>query len=318
MRPFMYFKILTSRKHFSTAMKRTRERFLASMHPNMINKFIFRLKRTSIPRTVLPKACMRCTLRSTDMFNSQMCHNLVHTCEMFTANLPLCRRLIRIDPQTLHLLFDRLSHVSEEGAMHGGRRIRRMMGRHAHMGRIQILVVVRLRVMVSGGRMMVRRSRIQHLVMGRQMGMLVRRHLTVMMEQYRITGRCLCRRKVVMVAAQQKVSGRVAGVRVQMAHVAVVRLEVMILGALGGGHRSRRILVRRWDRGTATIVTGAHFDAVRRQVVVTTVHERIYHFGWFFGKKRTKSQNSLVSFKQFLFTKFFGIHSSSQLQNTKV
>ncbi|VEN36211.1 unnamed protein product [Callosobruchus maculatus] len=86
-----------------------------------------------------------------------------------------------------------------------------------------------------------------------------------------------------MFPPEQKVPGRVPGVRVEVArHVAVVGLEV-VLADLWGGHGGGGVLVGGGDRGTAAPVVVAgrrHLQSVRRQVVVMpAVHERVYHLG---------------------------------------
>jgi hypothetical protein len=148
-------------------------------------------------------------------------------------------RLLLVHPEALHLLLDGLAHVPEEGAVHVGRVVR-----HGHV--VEVLVVVGLVVGVG-------------------------------VEEHRLAGRRLRRRELVL-ASEEEVARGVPGV-VQVAHVAVVRLEVVVLRAhLGRRHRRRRVLVRRRDRGAAAVVPRAHLYPVRGQVVVVAgVHERVYH-----------------------------------------
>lgn len=198
-----------------------------------------------------------------------MCYDFVHGGEVFAARLPR-GRLVGVYPQTLHLLLDGLPHVAEEGAVHVGG----MMG-HPHV-RVQVLVVVGLRVV---GRVVVR-SGVQHLVMGRQVRVVMGRHFGVMVEQDGIAGSRLGRRELVVVPTEEEVPRGVAGVVVQMAHVPVVGLEVVVLrsGAhFRGGHRRRRILVRRRYGGASAVVARAHLQAVRGQMMVAGVHERVDH-----------------------------------------
>lgn len=129
--PLVYLEILASGEHLPTTGKRTWERFLPRVHPNMVHQFILGLEGPPIPRAILPKARVRRTLRAPHVLHSQMCYYLVHTGEMFTARFPL--RLFRIHPQALHLLLDRLTHITKKSTMYGGRRIARMMMWYAHM-----------------------------------------------------------------------------------------------------------------------------------------------------------------------------------------
>lgn len=236
MRSFVNLQILTPGKNLPTPRKRTRKGLLPSMHPNMVHQLVFRLERPPVPGTILPETRVRRTFRTTNMLHCQMGHNLVHAGEVFPARLPR-RRLLRVHPQTLHLLLDGLTHVPKKRAVH----VRRVV-RHPHVG-VQVLVVIGLGVI----RGVMVRPRIQHLVVRRQVRVLVRGHLGVMVEQHRVAGRRLGRREVVVVASEEEVASCVTGVRVQMPHVAVVGLEVMVLRPgthFGSGHRRGRVLVR--------------------------------------------------------------------------
>lgn len=267
--PFVYLKILASGENLPAPRKRARERLFSRMHPDVVHQFILGLKRPSIPRTVLPKTRVRRTLRSSDVFHRQMRNYLVHAGEVLPAGLSR-RRLFRVYPQALHLLLDGLPHVPEEGPVDV-----RGVVRHAHV-RIQILMVVGLG-MVGG---VVVRAGIQHLMMGSQMGMLVRSHLAVMVEEDWVAGSGLGRREVVVVPSEKEIARRVSRMRIQMTHVPIVGLEMMILGAgshLRRRHRCRRVLVRRRYRRGTSVVAGTHLQPVRRQVVVPTVHESVYH-----------------------------------------
>lgn len=163
----------------------------------------------------------------------------MHTGKMLSADLPR-RRLLRINPHTLHFLLDGLPHVPEESPMWG-------MRRDAHV-RVEVLVVVRLVVSVG--------SRVEHLVVVRQV---VLGDVAVVVEKHRLGGGGLGRK---VVATEEKISG---GVTAHGAHVAVV-LKVVIL--VGGGHRRRRLV----------LVAGTHLQPVRGQmVVVAAIHESVYH-----------------------------------------
>lgn len=65
--------------------------------------------------------------------------------------------------------------------------------------------------------------------------------------------------------------------------VPVVRPVVVVLAAhVRRRYRRRRVLVRARDR-RAPVVPRAHLQPVGRQVVVPTVHERVYHDRSFTG-----------------------------------
>lgn len=137
----MNFQIFASRKHFTTTGKRTVKRFFPGVHSNMVHQFVFGLKRSTVSRTVLPITRVIRNLRPANMFHPQMTNNLRHGGEMFAADL-FGGRLIRINPQTLHFLFDR-SHILEET---GSVEIAWMV-RHRHGVMVEVLMMVGL---VSG------------------------------------------------------------------------------------------------------------------------------------------------------------------------
>lgn len=267
MRPLVNLQVLAPGEHLPTTRKRARKRLFPRVHPNMIHQLVLRLEGPAVPRTVLPETGVCRALRSTHMFHSQMRHNLVHTREVLPAGLP-GRLLLGVYPQTLHLLLDGLPHVPEEGPVD----VAGMMGHPPEVGVQILMVVVRLGMV----RRVVVRPGVEHLVVRRQVRIVMRRHLGMMVEQHGITGRGLSRRKLVVLATQQKVSGRVTGMGIQVPHVAVVGLEVVLAGRhLRGGHGRRGVLVRR--QGGASVVARRHLDAVARQVVVARVHEGVDH-----------------------------------------
>lgn len=151
--PLMYLQVFTPSENFAASRKRTRKRFLPRVHPDMIDQFVFRFERSSIPRTILPKTRVCRTFRASDVFHRQMRHNLLHGVKMFAARFP-GRCLIRVYPKTLHFLLDWLPHIPKESPMY----VSRMM-RHRHV-MIEVLMVVCGGVIGS----MRIRSRIQHLM----------------------------------------------------------------------------------------------------------------------------------------------------------
>lgn len=134
-RSLVNFQILRPCKHFAAWDMGARERFLPSMHSNMIHQLVLSLKRASIARATHPEACMRCALGSPNMLHRQMCHNLMHRTEYLAARLPILITVrivivhvmmmvqmmsahVLIHPQALHFLFDwrLMSHIAKEGA----------------------------------------------------------------------------------------------------------------------------------------------------------------------------------------------------------
>uniref|UniRef100_A0A0K2UI45 Uncharacterized protein n=1 Tax=Lepeophtheirus salmonis TaxID=72036 RepID=A0A0K2UI45_LEPSM len=83
------------------------------MHPNMIHKFIFGLKGSSLPRAVIPIASVICNLWTTHMFHRDMCDNVMHGEERARAGSAFQR--LWIDPHTSDFFHEigRSSHVAE-------------------------------------------------------------------------------------------------------------------------------------------------------------------------------------------------------------
>lgn len=62
-------KILRPREYLSAAGKRAWEWFLAGVHPYVVDKFVFGLERSTVPRASLPEARVRGALRATHMLH---------------------------------------------------------------------------------------------------------------------------------------------------------------------------------------------------------------------------------------------------------
>jgi hypothetical protein len=260
-RPFVNLEILAPGEDLAAVGKGAREGLLPRVHPDVVDQLVLGLEGASVPGAVLPEAGVRGALRPPDVLHGEVRDDLVHVVEVLAADLP-GGRLLLVHPEALHLLLDGLAHVPEEGAVHVGRVVR-----HGHV--VEVLVVVGLVVGVRVG------AGVEHLVVRRQVVLVG--DVAVVVEEHRLAGRRLRRRELVL-APEEEVARGVPGV-VQVAHVAVVRLEVVVLRAhLGRRHRRRRVLVRRRDRGAAAVVPRAHLYPVRGQVVVVAgVHERVYH-----------------------------------------
>lgn len=84
------------------------------MDPYVVDQLVLGLETAAVARTTLPETGVVGTLGAPYVFHCYVSHYLVHTGEGFVARL-FGVRLVRFYPQARQLLFDRLSHVSEEG-----------------------------------------------------------------------------------------------------------------------------------------------------------------------------------------------------------
>lgn len=170
MRSFVYFQIFRARKHLAARWEWTCERFLARMHPNVIDQFVLGFEWAAVSRATHPEAGVCGALRPANMLHRQMRHNFVHRAECLAARFPIAAIIIvgiaavivvvhvmmmmrmmavmrmmmmhphvLVDPHALHFLFDRglMAHIAKEGARCG------------RIHRIQIQIV---RMMVDGRR----------------------------------------------------------------------------------------------------------------------------------------------------------------------
>lgn len=117
MSSFVDFKILGPGEHFSASLERARERFLAGVHPDVVDQLILGLERTALALATVPEACVRRALGSSDVLDRDMRHDVLHRAEHFAARAHRRPRLV--DPQA--------GHVLERGGRDCGRG-----GRHGH------------------------------------------------------------------------------------------------------------------------------------------------------------------------------------------
>lgn len=91
---FVNLQILRSGENLSTAGKHTGERFLAGMHSDMVDQFIFGFEGSTISGASLPKASVGCALGSSDVIHGQMADDITHAGERFAAGFPSAGLLI--------------------------------------------------------------------------------------------------------------------------------------------------------------------------------------------------------------------------------
>lgn len=110
MRPFVYLQVLASGEHLPAPGKRAGKRLLSRVHSYVVDQFVLGLERPAVPRAVLPKTRVIRALRPADVIDREMGDDLVHVGEVFAARFAR-GRLVGVDPEALHLLLDRLTHV---------------------------------------------------------------------------------------------------------------------------------------------------------------------------------------------------------------
>lgn len=252
--PFVYLEILRSGEHLSTTRKRARERLLARVHSDVVHQLVFGFERSSIPGASLPTTSMSRTLRSADMFHSQMGHNLMHAPKVLPALFPR-HRLLRLHPLALHLLLHRLlSHIPEECPMPGVM-MRHYMMRHGELVMMRRRLVMGIMMLASPHHLVMVEMRIgQRLVVVQCLVVQSRR-------EYDVAGRSLGHE---VVSPQQEVSGGIPGVVVQMGMMVGVgllqRMRMMSMGVVMVATRGRR-----------------HLDSVRGKMAVGCLHEGVHH-----------------------------------------
>lgn len=84
--PLMYFQVFTPRKNFSASRKRTRKRFFASVHPDVVHQLVLRFESSAGSGTTSPSTRVICPFWTSDMFYGQMGNDIVHRPESFPAN----------------------------------------------------------------------------------------------------------------------------------------------------------------------------------------------------------------------------------------
>lgn len=268
MRPLVNFQVLGSREDFAAAGERAGERFLAGMHPYVIDELVLGLEGPAVTRAPLPEARVRGALGTAHVLHREVRHDIVEGVEEFAAELPSGTGRVLIDPHARHLLplpaADSTGpaapaspsavapHVPEKRAVGmmarmGDGRVLLMMDRsRGQMGRAQVLVVRgQPRVLGIVARIVAgRQSRMLARVMGELLHRGGRPVVVERREQSQpALGRGWVRGRVELVlTAQKEVAGRVAGM---MAHVV----------AHVGRHVGRRMgVVRRISLGVKVMM----------------------------------------------------------------
>lgn len=109
---FVYFEILGPGEHFAASLERARERFLARVHPDVIDQLVFGFERPALALAPVPKARVRRALGPADVLDRDVRHDVLHGAEHFAARAHR-RRPGFVDPQA--------RHVFERGGGGGGR-----------------------------------------------------------------------------------------------------------------------------------------------------------------------------------------------------
>lgn len=65
----MYFEILRPGKHLATSLEWARKRFLAGVHPDVVDQLILGLERPAFTFAPVPEACVRRTLGPADVLD---------------------------------------------------------------------------------------------------------------------------------------------------------------------------------------------------------------------------------------------------------
>ena len=116
MGPFVDLEVFRAREDLAAAREGAGEGFLACVHTDVVDQFVFRLEWFALARTFLPEADVVALLRAADVLHRDVGHQLVHGAESFVAALLGVAQLLGVDPLADELLLDALlSHVAEKG-----------------------------------------------------------------------------------------------------------------------------------------------------------------------------------------------------------
>lgn len=91
---FVYFEILGPGEHFATTLKRARERFLAGVHPDVVDQLVLGLERPALTLTTVPEARVRRALGPTDVLDGNVRHDVLHGAEHLAARAHRRARLV--------------------------------------------------------------------------------------------------------------------------------------------------------------------------------------------------------------------------------
>ena len=114
MRSLVNFEVLRSGKHFSTSGEWTWEGFLARVNSNVVDQLVLGFEGLPCPGAILPIANVTGLLWASYVFYCDMGHQFMHCGEGFIARF-FGFWLVLVYPEAGEVLFERLSHVAEEG-----------------------------------------------------------------------------------------------------------------------------------------------------------------------------------------------------------
>lgn len=100
---FMYFEIFGPGEHLAASLERAWERFLARMHPDMVDQLVLGLKRPPLALASVPETRVRCALGPADVLDRDVRHDVLHRAEHLAARAHR-RRPGLVDPQARHVL----------------------------------------------------------------------------------------------------------------------------------------------------------------------------------------------------------------------
>lgn len=96
------FEILGPGEHLAASLERARERFLAGVHPDVVDQLVLGLERPALALATVPEARVRRALGPADVLDRDVRHDVLHGAEHFTARAHRRPRLV--DPQARHVL----------------------------------------------------------------------------------------------------------------------------------------------------------------------------------------------------------------------
>lgn len=127
----MNFEIFRPSEDLPASRKGTRKWLLSSVHPDVIDEFIFGLEGPTVPRTTLPVAGVVGLFWPSHVLDGDVGDYLVHGCEDFIAWF-LWFRLVLVHPLACVFLFDGMPHKWVEGSWSVGAHIHSVMAHSVH------------------------------------------------------------------------------------------------------------------------------------------------------------------------------------------
>lgn len=102
MSALVYFEVLGTGEHLAASLERARERFLAGVHPDVVDQLVFGLERPALALAPEPKARVGRALGPADVLDRDMRHDVLHGAEHLATRAQ--RRPGLVDPLARHIL----------------------------------------------------------------------------------------------------------------------------------------------------------------------------------------------------------------------